>query len=92
MSSIRRTVLAILGGVAIVGGTALGAGSALAGGDTTAPEPGAPICGTTGLHGEAAREVPCSRLPATGGATFTIDADGTVRDAAGRIVGGATGR
>lgn len=83
---IRRTVLATLGGLAVVGSTALGAGAAFAGGDTTGPKPGAPICGTTGINGEPRKTVPCSRIPAAG-AAFTLDADGTVRDGDGKIVG-----
>lgn len=80
---IRRTVVAA--GLAIVAGGGLGAGTASAGGDTAAPKP-VMECGTTGINGEAAKTIPCSGVPA-GGATFTVDADGTVRDSAGKPVG-----
>ncbi|GAA1099475.1 hypothetical protein [Tsukamurella spumae] len=81
---IRRTAAAAAG-LAIVGGGILGAGIASAGGDTAAPKPGK-VCGTTGINGEAQKTLPCSQVP-TSGATFQIDASGTVRDGKGVVIG-----
>ncbi|KXO90470.1 hypothetical protein [Tsukamurella pseudospumae] len=81
----RRTAAAAAG-LAIVGGGVLGAGIASAGGDTTAPKPGAPICGTTGINGQPHKIVPCSQVPTTG-AGFTIAPDGTITDSTGKVVG-----
>ncbi|WP_019203508.1 hypothetical protein [Tsukamurella sp. 1534] len=88
---IPRTVLAAAGGLAVLGGVVLGAGSAAA---APAPGPAQPtaVCGTTGLDGSPSRTVPCSEIPAAAtsdGARFTLDADGTIRDAAGKVVGRA---
>jgi hypothetical protein len=89
---IRKMILAGAGAAAVLGGMGFGVVEAGAAPANPVTPPGVEVsCGSTTPGSPVLTGAACDWLPGRESVSFTVDADGTVRDESGNVVAPATG-